>query len=1238
MTTAEMVQNASNVRAAAPSKTTSGSSRAAAFEAVASSSALFAEHAASEWKLLFTALTVVGEEDDAAGAPSSGDSDGQPSPSAAAAVATAPSFSFPSLASAAARGDYSLAFATPEARRILSVQDGDEGKEDEDEAARRYWSSVADACRSSPSSSPPSSPTSASSAPLERLALGASALLAFVQAAFTGPELELGTPRELAEGGGKQHSSSPVPPSLPPPPLPPGGLPLSALDAAALETSGANGESVDSRVKGAQFLAVAVAALLGPLQGLSDGSNAAASGGGAKASGGSPSPTSLPSALSRLPPTWSLWALRAACARQRVLGAPAAATRDALDVLAPFAAAAIELGSSASSSRYSGSSSPPPPLSPAQARLAMAGCALEAAACRLELRESGSGSSDASPAHAFAGAAFLREAAEALGVSVSVTGALGVRTIHQEEARAQLVVRISRLKKNGREGSEEEAEEREESDFVALAGGDDVSALFSLDEGSPSAASASAASADPSKEGDRLPSRGGLTGLAAERSEVLTAPRLGGGGRGQEGSNNDAADENNSSSLLAAAAAAAAPLTPPVQALLLLRASAVRRGTADDGLRAWRAAPFVEALSSPQQKHSAEEEEEGNAASSSSSLLPLSCSRWAVAACAALARSRHELCRPRTRERALLAFERLASAQGERVDKKPSSSSSASSVSASSSLARRRVPLALATPLPPSHRARKEAADSMLSAGLVSEALDVYEKVEAWEASALCHRLLGHAEQARATLEARVEAASKNSKKNASALLLPALLCSLGDVTGDASRYEEAWERSRGRCARAQRALARCASTRQDWRKAAAAWDLALSLNPIHGEGWFARGYCALKLGDDASAALAFSRAATEEPENGEAWNNLAAVHLRAERWRPAFSALSQAVKVKKNSWQTWHNYAQAALAVGEGSSAARGVAAVVELTDGRGAAADGGLLLLDLSRFAADASSAARQKKRQEPEEEEEEEREQGQSAPEAAETEEAGANLSQLTLDDGGGDFDDTADEVENDTADERPAPLSSRGLSSLRSAVGRALRLAAASAACSSQASTWHALAIFHDSEPAAAAAGAAAAAFDPSFSSPGEGGCAVGGVCNGINREQQQRQHLAGSRAAAREARLKRVAALSGGTAWRNEAQKFDEFASAASDLGRAEAKAAAEKRMAKEEDDKGATAAALAVAGGGQRELASARMLLKGVVATGKDRFAEAPAFAEAVEALAEVEKELISLVESMKRL
>lgn len=64
--------------------------------------------------------------------------------------------------------------------------------------------------------------------------------------------------------------------------------------------------------------------------------------------------------------------------------------------------------------------------------------------------------------------------------------------------------------------------------------------------------------------------------------------------------------------------------------------------------------------------------------------------------------------------------------------------------------------------------------------------------------------------------------------------------------------------------------------------QAAQHWELALGVNPLHPEGWFALGYCALKQRDFARAAQAFSRCAQQQPDNGDAWNNLAAIHLQA--------------------------------------------------------------------------------------------------------------------------------------------------------------------------------------------------------------------------------------------------------------------------------------------------------------------------------------------------------------------
>lgn len=64
--------------------------------------------------------------------------------------------------------------------------------------------------------------------------------------------------------------------------------------------------------------------------------------------------------------------------------------------------------------------------------------------------------------------------------------------------------------------------------------------------------------------------------------------------------------------------------------------------------------------------------------------------------------------------------------------------------------------------------------------------------------------------------------------------------------------------------------------------QAAEHWELALAVNPLHPEGWFALGFCCLKAQATRRAVQAFSRCTQLQPDNGDAWNNIAAVHLQA--------------------------------------------------------------------------------------------------------------------------------------------------------------------------------------------------------------------------------------------------------------------------------------------------------------------------------------------------------------------
>jgi hypothetical protein len=80
----------------------------------------------------------------------------------------------------------------------------------------------------------------------------------------------------------------------------------------------------------------------------------------------------------------------------------------------------------------------------------------------------------------------------------------------------------------------------------------------------------------------------------------------------------------------------------------------------------------------------------------------------------------------------------------------------------------------------------------------------------------------------------------------------------------------------------------------------------------------------------------AFTKLTQLDPEHGEGWANLAALWLQAGAWQQALSASEQAVRHKRDSWEAWENYAAAALRAGALLAAARGCQQVLALSNGR--------------------------------------------------------------------------------------------------------------------------------------------------------------------------------------------------------------------------------------------------------------------------------------------------------------
>ncbi|CAM6085732.1 unnamed protein product [Calypogeia fissa] len=324
-------------------------------------------------------------------------------------------------------------------------------------------------------------------------------------------------------------------------------------------------------------------------------------------------------------------------------------------------------------------------------------------------------------------------------------------------------------------------------------------------------------------------------------------------------------------------------LTSIEQAIVLAMGVDVKKSNADDELRSWQMAPYIEAIDIQRR------------------------SQPMVKSWSQLLRIRWEKTRPRTRERSFLMMEQLANDIRE------------GSVKVS-----QRMPYVLCVPFPILPALLKEYAELMVGFGLIGDAMKLFEELELWNNLIDCYCLLGKKTAAAGLIRQRLEVRPDE----------PRLWCSLGDVTLDEDCYHKAWEVSGHRFTRAQRSLARAAYNKGNYSQAVKHWDLALSLNPLHPDGWFALGSAALKTRDVDKALLAFTRQVQLDPENGESWNNIAAINMQKKRNKEAFVAFGEALKLKRNSWQIWENFGTVALNIGNLGQAILAVEKVYDLSE----------------------------------------------------------------------------------------------------------------------------------------------------------------------------------------------------------------------------------------------------------------------------------------------------------------